>query len=100
MIVTDDLPGADWIQQGLADLAQGFETPAAFALQAAALRLEALGLDLPDYPEDRPEPELALYEALRREAGDAYLRYNSMRRQLDSCIEAMEGRQRRQRALP
>ncbi len=99
MTITDDLPGAEWIRQGLLDLSAERETPASLALFAAAGRLRSLGFPIPDYPKNQAEPELVLYEALRGQGGDAYTRYNAMRRQLDSCIEALEGRRRRQQAL-
>lgn len=56
-----------------------------------------LGLELPD---DLPkEPELALYAKLVEDgASDPYTRYNALLRELDSFLEALEGRRRRERA--
>ncbi len=90
------LPGAEWIRRGIDDARAGRWTAEALAVSVAPTRLRALGLDLPaDLPGD---PELALYALLQREGiDDPYGRYNALLRELDSFMEALEGRRRRER---
>lgn len=95
--VLEGLPGADWVLRGLTDARADRWSAEALAVAVAPTRLRGLGLDVPT---DLPEaPELALYASLQH-AGvdDPYGRYNAMLRELDSFIEALEGRRRRERA--
>lgn len=92
------LPGETLVRRGLGDLAQGTLSPEALTLSLAVTRLQRMGIEIPgdvDLPENR---ELALYSLLG-ETGcdDPYHRYNSLRRELDSFLEALEGRARRGR---
>jgi hypothetical protein len=58
--------------------------------------LRRLGLELPDEGTLPAERELALYALLCERGEDGpYLRFNSLRRELDSFIEALEARCRR-----
>ena len=83
-----DLPGADLVTAGLDDLRRGDATVGALLVSIGATRLRAVGLDV---PEPLPEPELSLYELLRREHGDdAHGRYNSLVRRLVSFQRAAE----------
>lgn len=93
----DGLPGAEWVRRGLADSRAGRWTVEALAIAVAPTRLRGLGLDVPpDVPE---AAELELYASLQRaEVDDAYGRYNALLRELDSFMEALEGRRRRERA--
>jgi hypothetical protein len=93
MIDLDGLPGAERVEAGRRDLAAGRWTTDAWLLAAAATRLRELGIELPPVAPPR-EPELALYEALRAEGGDAYFRYNALRGELASFIAALEARGR------
>ena len=90
------LPGAWLVERALADLERGELTPEALTLSLASTRLARLGVELParvSLPLDR---ELALYEALVRVGvADPYHRYNALRRELGSFIEALESRRRR-----
>jgi len=66
--VSDALPGADLIREGLNDLARGIESVPALLVLVGAPRLRQLGFDLPDtpyFPEDR------LYEKLAAEDSDS-----------------------------
>ena len=45
-------------------------------------------------PGQFPEPELQLYELLKREGGDAYSRYNALVRELVSFENALDRRNR------
>ncbi len=80
--------------QGLADLGRGELSTAALVVCLAPTRLAGLGLRLPEratWPADR---ERALYEALAGDpkTGDAYYRYNALKRELDSFMNALEHR--------
>lgn len=91
------LPGAAWIRRGLADARAGRWTAEALALAVAPTRLRALDLDVPtDLPTDA---EHALYARLQDDGvDDPYARYNALLRELDSFLEALEARRRRERA--
>ena len=91
------LPGAEWIRRGLTEAREGRWTAEALAVAVAPTRLRALGLDVAgDLPQD---VEIALYMRLHRDGvDDPYARYNALLRELDSFIEALEGRRRRERA--
>jgi hypothetical protein len=82
------LPGHEIVDAGLADLAARTESEAALLVSIGAARLAALGLAV---PEPFPEPELRLYERLRREDPDsAHSRYNALVRRLVSYERAAE----------
>ncbi len=98
MLELDGLPGEALARRGLEDLARGRLSIEGLTLSLAATRLAQLGIDVAggaDLPEER---ELALY-ALLGELGsdDPYARYNALRRELDSLLEALEARRRRGR---
>ena len=86
--ISDALPGADLIREGLADLANGVESVNALLVLVGAPRLRRIGLDVPDtdyFPEDR------LYEKLAAMHGDgAHSQYNALIRRLVSFERAAE----------
>lgn len=83
-----ELPGADLVERGIADLRSGEQTAEALLVSIGTSRLRAAGIDVPD---PLPEPELALYELLRAEHGDdAHGRYNALVRRLVSFQRAVE----------
>jgi len=86
--VSDALPGADLIRDGLRDLAAGVESIESLLVLIGAPRLRRLGFDVPDtpdYPEDR------LYALLAAEDEDsAHSRYNALIRRLVSFERAAE----------
>jgi len=87
---SSDLPGADIVEQGLADLRQGRISDFSLLLQIAGPSLRALGLDIPDRPSSRPYEHL-LYERLEDRLGDdAYSYYNSLIRRIVSYTHALE----------
>jgi len=96
MVELEGLPGAWLVERALADLARGELTPEALTLSLASTRLARLGVVLPagvSLPEDR---ELALYASIGRlGVEDPYSRYNALRRELGSFLEALEGQRRR-----
>lgn len=92
------LPGSELIAAGLDDYEAGRATAAALLVAMAASRLQRAGLL--DRPSDGwPEPEFALYALLQQQPGDAYARYNALRRELDSFLAALS-RERHSRARP
>jgi hypothetical protein len=83
-----DLPGADLVAAGLDDLRRGEASVEALLVSIGATRLRAAGIDV---PEPLPEPELSLYELLRRQQGDdAHGRFNALVRRLVSFERAAE----------
>jgi hypothetical protein len=95
---TDDLlaglPGETLVRKGLADLKLGQCTTAACLAAIARNRLIAAGVIAEEETPTFPEPELQLYQLLRREGGDAYSRYNSLVRELVSFEMALDRRNR------
>jgi hypothetical protein len=86
--ISDALPGADLIREGLRDLERGVESVPALLVLVGAPRLRRIGLDVPDtdyFPEDR------LYEKLAVIHGDdAHSKYNALIRRLVSFERAAE----------
>jgi hypothetical protein len=82
------LPGADWIEAGLRDLAGGQETEAALLVSIGAPRLARLGFDV---ARALPNAEHRLYERLSATGSDsAHSRYNALIRRLVSFERAAE----------
>lgn len=87
-----DLPGAELVLAGVADLDRGQLTPNALLVLVAADRLRATGLVVPTSPSS-PDPEGALYRALSADDdATAHPRYLSHIRRLDSFARAAESR--------
>ena len=86
--ISDALPGADLIREGLRDLERGVESVPALLVLVGGPRLRRLGIDVPDtpyFPEDR------LYEQLAAMHGDgAHSKYNALIRRLVSFERAAE----------
>src|SRR3954463_5942996 len=95
---TDDalsgLPGETLVRKGLADLKSRQCTTAACLAAIARNRLIAAGVIAEEETHNFSEPELQLYELLRREGGDAYARYDSLMRELVSFEMALDRRNR------
>lgn len=82
-----ELPGADLIEAGRADLTAARETPAALLVSIGAPRLQQLGIDLPQV---LPDAEHRLYALLSATDGDgAHARYNALIRRLVSFERAL-----------
>jgi hypothetical protein len=82
------LPGAELVEKGLVDLAEGSETVESLVVSVGAPRLRELGFEL-----DRPfeEPEERLYLLLARDdPAEAHSRYNALVRRLVSFERAVE----------
>jgi len=82
----DQLPGADLVRRGAADLTAGRETAEALLVSIGAHRLRSAGVDLPD---PIPSPEHKLYLLLAQEKGNgAHSAYNALIRRLVSFERA------------
>jgi len=88
----DGLPGADFVTQGLEDLAAGKITEHSLLVLVGEPRLQRLGIK---YPSIRPAVsvpvEHALYDFLSGIYGNgAHSRYNSILRRMNSFAHALE----------
>jgi hypothetical protein len=91
---TTRLPGAELVEQGIADLARGALTEQALLVAIGAPRLRRLDYDVPELRIERPEHRL--YELLARTEPDAaHSRYNALIRRLVSFERAAECAARR-----
>lgn len=89
-LTLEKLPGAEIVLAGIADLKEGRMSANALAVQSAAPRLRALGLDATSAEEDVPASH-RLYEQLHRELGDgAHSRYNAILSRVTSFARAAE----------
>ena len=87
------LPGAEIVEQGLADLGQNRITEFSLLVLIAAPRLRRLGIDVPERPFPRP-CEHHLYERLEERLGTAaHSHYNSLIRRIVSYARAREREQ-------
>lgn len=76
------MPGADLIEAGIRDLADGIESVPSLVVSIGAPRLRRAGIEV---PAAIPEPEHRLYVLLASEApARAYSRYNALIRRLVS----------------
>lgn len=84
-----DLPGAELVERGLADLDAGRETPVAALVSMAAPRLRDLGVEVPRTIGGRPSHKL--YDLLCEEdPGSAHSRYNALVGRIVSFARAAE----------
>ena len=84
------LPGGDLIEAGLRDLRDGEFTAEALLIAVCAPRLRGAGMAHQAAADEPEHPELALYERLCRDGGDAYSRYNAYIRRLVSFERALD----------
>jgi hypothetical protein len=83
-----ELPGADLVAAGIADLERGVESVEALLVSIGAPRLASVGLAV---PEPFRNPEHRLYALLAAEDEDsAHSRYNALVRRLVSFERAAE----------
>ena len=82
------LPGADLVEQGIADLARGVESVPALLVSIGAPRLRRLGYDVPPAPLGAEHRLYALLETQDPDA--AHSRYNALIRRLLSFERAAE----------
>jgi len=88
--ISDALPGADLVREGLHDLANGVESVPALLVLVGAPRLRDLGFDVDD-PFGGDYPEHRLYDLLAATHGDgAHSQYNALIRRLVSFERAAE----------
>lgn len=96
MMNLDDLPAADLIREGLADLADRRESVASYLVQIGSPKLRRCGVEVSVSEDDALEADHRLYGLLGREYGkDAHRRYNALLRELVSFERALEARQGR-----
>lgn len=87
MSTSAKLPGADLVETGLIDLAQGIESVNALVVAIGAPRLRRLGVDVPP---TLPNPEHRLYALLASDdPNSAHGRYNALVRRLVSYERAL-----------
>lgn len=85
-----DLPGAEIVLPGIADLEAGRASVNASAVQAAAPRLQRVGLSVPSLGGDVPAAH-ELYRQLNEQLGDAaHSRYNAILSRVASFAGAAE----------
>ena len=85
-----DLPGAEIVLPGIADLAGGRQSVNAMAVQSAAPRLRRAGLDAPSASGETPAAH-RLYRQLSEDLGDAaHSRYNAILGRVASFAGAAE----------
>ena len=98
-ILMTEMPGQEFLDEGLPDLLRGELSVAALLLLIAGYRLRRVGIPIPERP-DVPDPEGALYARL---AADGHMnphgRYLSLIRRLESLEHAAEFRHGRARRL-
>jgi hypothetical protein len=83
-----DLPGADLIEMGIADLSRGLDSIPALLVSIGAPRLRRLGFPVPP---PIPSAEHRLYQRLQESDPDsAHSRYNALIRRLVSFERAAE----------
>ena len=87
--VPSDLPGAELVSRGLADLAAGRESDASLLVQMAAPRLRALGFEVPPARSGQ-SPSHRLYELLSEGDRGAHSRYNALVARMVSFARAAE----------
>jgi hypothetical protein len=90
-----ELPGADLVLDGLADLRAGRESENSLLVEIAAPRLRALGHAVPQAPQDGnvgvESPEHRLYDYLaRRSDVSVHSRYNALLARIASYARAVE----------
>jgi hypothetical protein len=93
MLDLTGLPGAEFVTEGLKDLAERRITVPALLMEIAAPRLRRAGIPVPEIPAQLLDAEIRLYRLLGAEHGvDAYSQYNALLRRLVSLSRAAEGR--------
>lgn len=86
----ENLPGAEIVLPGIADLEAGRSSINAIAVQCAATRLRGIGLNAPGTVGGVPAAH-QLYQQLSEELGDgAHSRYNAILRRVASFAGAAE----------
>ncbi len=87
---SSDLPGAEIIDRGLADLAAGRETINSDAVLMASARLRAAGIDVPAAGHERPASHRLYAKLAGEDPRNAHARYNAIVRRVVSFARAAE----------
>lgn len=94
-----ELPGEEFLRQGLTDLAEGTDSVASLLIQIGASRIREAGVTVPFFRPRDSAAELRLYDLLASEHGSgAYGQYNALLRRLISFERALEARHSRHMA--
>lgn len=89
--ISDALPGADLIREGVRDLENGIESVPSLLVLVGAPRLRELGLEVVDPFGSDEFPEHRLYDLLAAaDADGAHSQYNALIRRLVSFERAAE----------
>ena len=98
MTELEDLPGSEFVLQGIKDIqSDRADTLDALLVSIASERLRGLGLDIPLSSVTR-DAELALYQRLGQLFDDPYNQYNARLQRLVSFCNALEHWRSRQAA--
>ena len=89
-IVPVDLPGAEIVNRGLADLAAGRDTPEASAVAMASVRLGAAGIAVPPSQPVEPAAHRLYHQLAAEDPRNAHSRYNAIVRRVVSFARAAE----------
>jgi hypothetical protein len=87
--VSGQLPGADLVERGVADLAASRESESALLVAMAATRLRAVGIDVPDRGIAQPGHRLYALLAAEHSTG-AHAAYNALVGRMSSFARAAE----------
>ena len=88
--IDSSLPGAELVEQGLADLKRGQMTESALLVLIASPRLRSLGIEIPETDLSQSY-NLRLYDLIEARLGSAaHSYYNSMIRRIVSFVHALE----------
>ena len=90
----EGLPGAEIVQSGLRDIADGKISKEACLVAMVAPHLHRKGIDTHGIALLIPEPERTLYALLCRDTGDAYSHYNALKRRIVSFTRTLASRSR------
>jgi hypothetical protein len=86
-----ELPGAEIVDKGLADLRAGVESAEALLVEAFATRLRRAGVPVPELAPRAEWAELRLYRVLcAAQPAGAHGRYNALLRRMVSYARAAE----------
>ncbi len=91
-LIYRELPGAEWIIEGMKQIEQEQEeTESSLLVQIGSPRLQRLGFSMPFFPQQQEPPEHRLYRRLAQHyQNDAHSRYNALIRHLVSFERALE----------
>ncbi len=87
MEIRRDLPGAELVEAGLADLRAGRDSAPALLVASFSRRLRRLGFVVPESP--ITDPAIRLYRLIEQTRPNAHHHYNALRRLGITTVEAL-----------